>query len=183
MYVKEILKTRQYTAGYVVRHELIDGRQYGGEDCTMVSAYTPDGAYIGDSKWAYRLCTIRGIKPEVPQSESADGDIANRGRGFTCSIGFCAREEKWYGWSHRAIYGFGIGSTVQRGDCAYTPGTVEELFLSIVTPDEDGWAWQPVDHVEKIPGGVRIRHNTRVHTITNEETGELSGWVDAEPKY
>ena len=27
---------------------------------------------------------------------------------------------KWYGWSHRAMYGFGIGDKVKKGDCAYT---------------------------------------------------------------
>lgn len=26
---------------------------------------------------------------------------------------------KWYGWSHRAVYGFGIGDTVKKGDVAY----------------------------------------------------------------
>ena len=26
-----------------------------------------------------------------------------------CSIGFNEKENKWYGWSHRAICGFGIG--------------------------------------------------------------------------
>lgn len=26
---------------------------------------------------------------------------------------------KWYGWSHRAMYGFGIGDKVKKGDCAY----------------------------------------------------------------
>ncbi len=29
------------------------------------------------------------------------------------------KEQKWYGWSHRAIYGFGIGSTCKKGDCHY----------------------------------------------------------------
>lgn len=35
------------------------------------------------------------------------------------SIGFSEKEQKWYGWSHRAIYGFGIGSKVKKGDCGY----------------------------------------------------------------
>jgi len=26
---------------------------------------------------------------------------------------------KWYGWSHRAVYGFGIGDTIKKGDVAY----------------------------------------------------------------
>lgn len=36
-------------------------------------------------------------------------------------IGFSETEQKWYGWSHRAIFGFGIGSEVKKGDCAYKP--------------------------------------------------------------
>lgn len=30
-------------------------------------------------------------------------------------IGFAPKDQKWYGWSHRAIYGFGIGSRVTKG--------------------------------------------------------------------
>lgn len=29
------------------------------------------------------------------------------------SIAFSEKEGKWYGWSHRAIYGFGVGHTVK----------------------------------------------------------------------
>ena len=39
------------------------------------------------------------------------------------SIGFSEKEQKWYGWSHRAIYGFGIGSKVKKGDCGYNGKT------------------------------------------------------------
>ena len=35
-----------------------------------------------------------------------------------CSVGFCKEDGKWYGWSHRAIYGFKIGDKVKKGDCA-----------------------------------------------------------------
>jgi len=44
------------------------------------------------------------------------------------SIGFSEQEQKWYGWSHRAIYGFGVGSVVDKGHCAYTAPTVDELY-------------------------------------------------------
>lgn len=37
----------------------------------------------------------------------------------TASIGFSESEQKWYGWSHRAIYGFGIGEKIKKGNCAY----------------------------------------------------------------
>ena len=42
-------------------------------------------------------------------------------------IGFSPSVKQWYGWSHRAIHGFGIGSKVSRGDCAYTPFDKEDL--------------------------------------------------------
>jgi len=36
------------------------------------------------------------------------------------SIGFSEKEQKWYGWSHRAIQGFGIGDKFR--EC-YPSGT------------------------------------------------------------
>lgn len=35
--------------------------------------------------------------------------------------GFSPKDQKWYGWSHRAIYGFKIGSTCEKGNCHYIP--------------------------------------------------------------
>ena len=31
-------------------------------------------------------------------------------------IGYAPKTGKWYGWSHRAIYGFKVGDTVKKGD-------------------------------------------------------------------
>ena len=74
----------------------------------ITGAYTPDTmAYIGDEDWAKKLIEM-GIKPQLSDNEHR-----------VCSIGFCEKEQKWYGWSHRAIFGFGVGSEVKKGDCAY----------------------------------------------------------------
>lgn len=48
--------------------------------------------------------------------------------GKVACIGFSSREGKWYGWSHRAIYGFEVGSSVKKGDCAYVADTPEGLI-------------------------------------------------------
>ena len=56
-------------------------------------------------KWARRLAK-RGIRPQLRTAEST-----------VCSIGYCERERKWYGWSHRAIFGFRVGSVVKKGHC------------------------------------------------------------------
>lgn len=46
----------------------------------------------------------------------ADNDITEE---LTNGVGFSPNQNKWYGWSHRAIKGFTIGSTCKKGDCHY----------------------------------------------------------------
>lgn len=88
------------------------------EPIKMVAAYASKGGhYIGTAKNAYFLCHQMSIRPEVYRDENN-----------TCSIGFCKKEQKWYGWSHRAIYGFGVGDTIKEGDCAASSGYIEEYI-------------------------------------------------------
>lgn len=75
----------------------------------------------------------------------------------TINIGLNKEEQKWYGWSHRAIFGFGIGSTCKKGNVGYKPSTVDELFDSVTGADDDGWAWQNKEDVTKLDGKIRIR--------------------------
>ena len=42
-------------------------------------------------------------------------------------LGFNPIEQKWYGWSHRAIFGFGIGSECKKGHCHFEPSNVDEF--------------------------------------------------------
>lgn len=60
-----------------------------------------DGCYIGDEKTA-KMLAEKGIAPERAD-DSCD----------VCSIGYSEKERKWYGWSHRAIQGFGIGDKAE----------------------------------------------------------------------
>ena len=48
--------------------------------------------------------------------------------GRTACIGYNPIEQKWWGWSHRAIYGFGVGSTCKQGDCHYCPDNKENYI-------------------------------------------------------
>jgi len=122
---RKILSIRRYKAGYEIREELIDGSEYGGDDFTMKTAYTPEGNYIGDSRTAYRLCKVRGIKPEISPAPPCADDSPNT----VCSIGFSEQQQKWYGWSHRALYGFGVGDKVTSSDhlCSQSGWTDEFL--------------------------------------------------------
>lgn len=116
---KKTIKVRRYKVGYEIRTEEVDDSEYGG-GFIMKSAYTHNGDYIGEPRFAYHLCKKLGIKPEKISDNSN-----------VCSIGFCEKEQKWYGWSHRALFGFGVGSRVKRGDCGYTPGNAVELYVSL----------------------------------------------------
>lgn len=60
--------------------------------------------------------------------------LADRGitEQLTHGVGFSPKDGKWYGWSHRAIYGFEVGSTCSEGDCHYTAPTPEALIESHV---------------------------------------------------
>jgi hypothetical protein len=86
--------------GYKIIHEKV---KMFGDTCPAVSitsAYTMDDQYVGSPEDAERLIVKKGIKPEISEPSHK-----------VCSIGFCDRDQKWYGWSHRAIKGFGIGDT------------------------------------------------------------------------
>ncbi len=146
---KVVLATRKYKVGYEVREELHDVafkaevlsegdgshtddlddllQRLNTETTVLVkSAYTSSGDYIGDKKTAHFLCVKKGIKPEKISPSN----------NKVCSIGFCEAKQKWYGWSHRAIFGFGIGDIVKEGDCTASSGWTAEYLKE--HPDEDG---------------------------------------------
>ncbi len=104
-----------------------------GAIVSMISAFTPKEEYIGDIDWAIKLHE-KGIIPEVMPQKKGNKKV-NGGAGCTCSIGFCEKENKWYGWSHRAMFGFGIGDKVKKGDCTNSSGWTEEYLKD--HPEED----------------------------------------------
>ncbi len=111
--MRELLKVRKFKVGYELRYELLSGEEAHGPPIKMTSAFTDDGHYVGNSKFAYRLFR-RGIKPELI---SPSHNI--------CSVGFNATDQKWWGWSHRALYGFGVGDVVEEGDLTASSGYID----------------------------------------------------------
>ncbi len=149
--VVAVLSVHNYKAGYQVRTEEVLTHfedKPKGHSFVMKSAYNLSGDYIGDPKRAYRLCKKRGIKPE---KRTIDSNV--------CSIGFCESEQKWYGWSHRAIYGFGVGSECKKGDCHYQPTGKEDFIEDCIR------FWDDKHHIET--KGKEIR----------EDNGELGVYV------
>jgi hypothetical protein len=78
----------------------------GNDPVEMDAVYNTHGVYVGDRETADFLAE-KGILPEAKRTDSS-----------VCSVGFSQKDQKWYGWSHRALFGFGVGDTVKDGDCA-----------------------------------------------------------------
>jgi len=152
-YAVKVLSEVQTGFGYVIRKEIWPGFGFdvapmggaGGEVDEIVTAlegiaekarhpaemetcYTTDGDWIGDPDTAKYLCEDRGIYP-------VHADEIPKGALIPCSVGFCERDQKWYGWSHRAKFGFGIGDIVKQGDCCASSGYTEEYLKD--HPDEN----------------------------------------------
>jgi hypothetical protein len=101
--------------GYELRVQELSGAEHGlsdGETLLLTSAFSLRGHYIGDEEMAKQLLK-RGIQPEYRFPEAS-----------VCTVGFHPGEQKWYGWSHRGICGFGIGD--QLFDVEYTDGVTDE---------------------------------------------------------
>ena len=67
------------------------------------------------SKFDDSYITFVGLEQDLQYL--ADKEITEE---LTHGVGFSLKDNKWYGWSHRAIYGFKIGSTCKKGDCHYS---------------------------------------------------------------
>jgi hypothetical protein len=98
-------------------------------DLSHTHAINMAGKYIGVPDYAKMLLEKFDIRPETIDDNNV------------CSIGFSPRDNKWYGWSHRALYGFSVGSKVVKGDCAYVGATPEDLidnhaeFFADISPE------------------------------------------------
>lgn len=66
---------------------------------------------LGEKNCIIKLLLKRGITENV-----------------TNNMGYNPDEKKWYGWSHRAMYGFTIGSTCSKGDCHYLPKNTDDFI-------------------------------------------------------
>ena len=84
-----------------------------------------DDSYIGDDS-SYKFFVEK--KKLILIQKSVKGQNV-------ASIGYSPEENKWYGWSHRAIHGFTIGDVVKEGDLTNDSGLVEEYRIQ--HPEED----------------------------------------------
>ncbi len=68
-----------------------------GDTAPTVSIMSKAGDYAGE-EGVRKLLDKHGISPEMRDDDAC-----------VCTIGWSEREQKWYGWSHRAYFGYRIG--------------------------------------------------------------------------
>jgi len=83
---------------------------------------------------------------------------------LTTGLGFSPDEQKWYGWSHRAIFGFGIGSKCKKGDCHYKAANLEDEIEQALSFWNDDHTKAEFDHMEK-DGNIRLKLNEHDSTL------------------
>ena len=95
------------------------------DDDGMVYVSKFDGSYLtrvgmeDDISFMVEL----GITEEV-QSSNKDFSVAQ--------IGYSPTENKWYGWSHRAVAGFTEGSECKKGHLHYMPDNEENFIEDMI---------------------------------------------------
>lgn len=94
---REIISTTPYGEGLELRRERVSFGEGDANSVVSEAVYNHQGAFVGASKMSDML-KEKGIKPEKAKPDHS-----------VCSIGFSEKDKKFYGWSHRAIKGFGIG--------------------------------------------------------------------------
>jgi len=157
--IKDSKIIRRYKCGYVIKEEIwCTG---SSDETPMRQAYTPSGDYIGSKQDAHRLCYKRGIAPEKASP--------NHG---VCSIGFSKKDNKWFGWSHRGIFGYTIGSKVTKKSCAFNPSNKKEFYDSLKEWYKDR---KDVELV-KVHDGVKIISGNLVQMETYPEKWGRGEW-------
>lgn len=97
---------------------------------------------------------------------------------LTHGTGYSPLDNKWYGWSHRAIYGFTIGSTCKKGDAHYKGSSLKEQEEAAIR------FWEDDCHDNTRCDGIIEKHGDKYfdikwdynHTVPNEKLrGTLGG--------
>jgi hypothetical protein len=151
--VLELISERKLKR-YTVRRELVDPGVRDMPPMEIESAFTHEGLYIGGVKLAEILCNRRGVKPE--KIHPADP---------ACRIGFSETAGKWYGWSHKAMYGFKPGDRCTWDDVHFHASNRAE-FVKVLREEYELDDFRDVE-LEETEAGVVV---TRVRMLEGHDT-------------
>ncbi len=109
---RRVISSTPLTLGMELRKEIwaLSEDSPASEDTEIEAVYNEEGLFVGDFN-TYKLLSKYGIRPQKNEPSHS-----------VCSIGFSPKEQKWYGWSHRAIFGYGVGDDFYHPDTAFGDG-------------------------------------------------------------
>lgn len=143
---------------------------------------------LSDSyKWVTKArgdyITLEGMEEKLsylPQFGITEHISSIWGAGKPINIGFNPKEQKWYGWSHRALYGFGIGSECEKGDCNYQPTDKNDFLEDTVRFwEDDCHVYTKGVHTDK---GVKVEWMYDQTTPNESLRGEISSTIQPYPE-
>ena len=91
---------RKVDGSYTFVKQIMSGKQWNCDDFEVETVVNARGEYVGDPEFG-RYLIREGIEAELIDPQHT-----------VCSVGFCSTDNKWAGWSHRALAKFGIGDRV-----------------------------------------------------------------------
>ncbi len=98
-------KTLEECELYNVVEDIVQIGSKPGDTAATISIMNKAGEYAGPAEDVRKFFDEHAIAPEM-RTEDAN----------VCTVGWSEKERKYYGWSHRATFGFGIGDKI------YEPG-------------------------------------------------------------
>ena len=103
VYIKEVLDEVIFSTCRM-RREIVGLHEGDPNMIEWKAAYSlVDGSYIGDAKDA-QFFEEKGIVPQLRDKSHS-----------TATIGFCNKEQRWYGWGRAGYTSFGIGDLDYEG--------------------------------------------------------------------
>ena len=108
----------------------------------------------------------------------------------TANIGFNPKEQKWYGCSHRAIFGFGIGSECKLGNVGFEPSNKEEfkqkylIFWGDLDMNSDTYKTNPIaeEVIQDGKLGVLVKYTYNEKTPNEKIRGTIGSIFTEYPK-
>jgi hypothetical protein len=163
--------------------DIVDTTKEGLEDAPQSYISKIDGSYLTfvglENNLNYLL--KNGITEQIQNWNNIKGNSAN--------IGFNPTEQKWYGWSHRAIFGFGIDSECKKGSCGYSAGNKEDFaeenlrWYGDTDMDETHKENATVkEHTEDGVLGVLVEYNYDDKVPNENSRGKISSVFEPYPK-
>ena len=139
--------------------EYLDKVAYVAECSLDGQEDVPDAYY---SKFDNSYMTFVGLEKDL--EFLADREITEE---LTHGVGFSPKDNKWYGWSHRAICGFEVGSTCKKGDCHYVGSSIDEQKEDAIK------FWQSESHKNVRCTGIKDRDGFRYFDIKWEYSNDI----------